>query len=152
MSIFVHTLHQQDYIRQISRPKSTDFLFLSACTHGISCALVFVYEANESARASMCTDCQKFWWIIYMTYCWGKHLLIYSTMPRKEFFLALVPYLLALVPSKILLHSRPKWPCPKNYEIQGLTNDCWFELKCELTLDSVLKDGIHLLTHDKQPM
>ena len=34
--------------------------------------------------------------------------------------LALVPYLLALVPSNILLHSKPKWPCPENYEIQGL--------------------------------
>ena len=46
-----------------------------------------------------------------MTYCWGKLLLINSAMPRKEIFGgALVPYLLALVPSKILLH----------YEIQGL--------------------------------
>ena len=59
------------------------------CTHGISCALAFVYEANESASAHTCTDCQKFWWIIYMTYCWGKHLLINSTMPRKEIFFGL---------------------------------------------------------------
>ena len=29
-------------------------------------------------------------------------------------------YYLSLVPSIILPNSRPKWPCPKNYQIQGL--------------------------------
>ena len=54
------------------------------------------------------------------------NIFIWHLCPFCRYYLSLVPYLLALVPSIILPNSRSKWPCPKNYQMHYVSANAFY--------------------------